>query len=87
MEHLFQKLPNIIGHIGNYEHCAFVGNGRGQFKPTNGAHPVIGEVGRIEFVQEDRVEFQVFGKGGKQDLDLVITELKKVKFVPLIVDS
>ncbi len=42
--------------------CSFLrpplscGSGTGQFRPLAGAHPAIGEVGRLERVAENRVE-------------------------------
>jgi dinuclear metal center YbgI/SA1388 family protein len=47
------------GAIGDYDRCAFVTPGEGTFRPGDGAHPVIGEVGRIEVVDERRVEMVV----------------------------
>lgn len=44
------------GRVGNYDQCAFVTPGTGQFRPTAGADPSIGEVGELTFVAEDRVE-------------------------------
>lgn len=44
------------GQIGNYSECAFVSPGRGQFRPLEGASPTIGEVGALEYVEENRVE-------------------------------
>jgi hypothetical protein len=44
------------GRIGDYEECAFVSSGRGQFRPVGGASPTIGTVGELEQVDEDRVE-------------------------------
>lgn len=44
------------GQIGNYSHCSFTLKGVGRFKPTEGAHPTIGEVGKLEEVQEARIE-------------------------------
>lgn len=44
------------GAIGDYDRCAFVTAGEGTFRPLDGAHPAIGEVGRIEVVDERRVE-------------------------------
>jgi len=45
------------GKIGNYTFCSFSSKGVGRFKPENGAHPAIGEVGNLESVQEERIEF------------------------------
>lgn len=44
------------GNIGDYSHCSFATAGTGQFKPLDGAHPVIGRVGRLERVAETRLE-------------------------------
>lgn len=44
------------GVIGNYTHCTFTIKGTGRFKPAEGANPTIGEVGKLEEVQEDRIE-------------------------------
>ena len=45
------------GKIGNYTFCSFSSKGVGRFKPEDGAHPAIGEVGKLESVQEERIEF------------------------------
>ena len=45
------------GTIGNYSHCSFSIKGLGRFKPLAGAHPAVGEVGRLEEVKEERIEF------------------------------
>jgi dinuclear metal center YbgI/SA1388 family protein len=44
------------GAIGDYDRCAFTTPGEGTFRPGAGAHPVIGRPGKIETVQEVRVE-------------------------------
>ncbi|MBK8461742.1 MAG: hypothetical protein IPL36_01335 [Nigerium sp.] len=44
------------GCIGHYDSCAFVASGTGQFRPLAGAHPVVGEVGSLERLAENRVE-------------------------------
>jgi dinuclear metal center YbgI/SA1388 family protein len=44
------------GAIGDYSHCSFASAGTGQFKPLEGAHPAVGEVGRLERVAETRLE-------------------------------
>ncbi|MFM7902110.1 MAG: Nif3-like dinuclear metal center hexameric protein, partial [Bacteroidota bacterium] len=33
------------GHIGNYDECSFNTQGVGTFRPTEGANPVLGQVG------------------------------------------
>ena len=44
------------GRIGNYTHCSFSVKGVGRFKPEEGAHPAIGQVGKPEEVIEERIE-------------------------------
>lgn len=45
------------GKIGSYSHCSFSTRGVGRFKPLQGAQPTIGEVGKLEEVEEERIEF------------------------------
>lgn len=42
--------------MGNYERCCWEVVGRGQFLPSPGARPFLGQVGEIEKVEEWRVE-------------------------------
>jgi hypothetical protein len=44
------------GVVGNYTHCTFTTKGIGRFKPEVGANPSIGEVGKLEEVNEERIE-------------------------------
>jgi hypothetical protein len=44
------------GRIGNYSHCSFTIRGIGRFKPEAGANPAIGVAGRLEAVEEERIE-------------------------------
>lgn len=44
------------GWIGNYSHCSFQVSGTGTFLPREGADPFIGEVGKLERVDEVRLE-------------------------------
>ncbi len=44
------------GRIGDYDRCCFELEGRGQFRPLEGSNAYIGEVGKVEFVSEYRVE-------------------------------
>ncbi len=44
------------GIIGNYSHCSFSSKGTGRFLPEYGANPVIGKVGTLEEVVEERIE-------------------------------
>lgn len=44
------------GHIGNYDMCSFNINGKGTFRPLEGANPFIGIKNVIETVDEVRIE-------------------------------
>lgn len=45
-----------VGRYDNYECCSFETIGTGQFKPIDNANPHIGELDKIERVQEYKVE-------------------------------
>lgn len=47
------------GRIGNYDQCCWQVMGQGQFRPCAGASPYLGEAGRLESVDEFRVELVV----------------------------
>ena len=44
------------GKIGNYSSCSFSVIGKGRFLPLDGANPTIGTVGKLEEVEEERIE-------------------------------
>ncbi len=44
------------GHIGNYDSCSFSSRGQGRFRPLEGANPFIGKQGKVEVVEEERIE-------------------------------
>jgi len=44
------------GNIGNYDSCSFTTSGEGRFRPLDGASPTIGEIGKIEIVNEVKIE-------------------------------
>lgn len=44
------------GIIGDYEACSFQMNGTGTFRPLEGAQPFSGEVGKLQYEEEVRVE-------------------------------
>ena len=62
------------GMIGNYSHCTFSSKGYGRYKPLQGANPTIGEVGKFEEVEEERIE-AVCPKNKTKE---VINAIKKV---------
>jgi|SRR3989338_11491638 len=44
------------GKIGDYSFCSFSSKGIGRFMPQKGTHPTIGAAGRLESVEEERIE-------------------------------
>ena len=44
------------GQIGDYERAAFTSPGTGTFRPTQGANPTIGSIGRVERVEESMLQ-------------------------------
>jgi dinuclear metal center YbgI/SA1388 family protein len=44
------------GNIGNYSKCSFKVEGTGMFEPNEEANPHIGASGKLETVEQDRVE-------------------------------
>ncbi|KAI8939319.1 hypothetical protein NX059_003109 [Plenodomus lindquistii] len=47
---------------GGYTECCFTSKGVGQFRPGASANPNIGEVGKLEEVEEYRVEALCLGR-------------------------
>jgi len=44
------------GKLGKYSFCSFSTRGIGRFKPDEGAKPHVGTVGKLEQVEEERIE-------------------------------
>jgi hypothetical protein len=44
------------GQIGEYSFCSYSIKGVGRFKPGENANPHIGSVGKLEAVNEERIE-------------------------------
>jgi dinuclear metal center YbgI/SA1388 family protein len=47
------------GALGDYDRCAWTTQGTGTFRPLAGANPTVGTIGRVEQVDETRVEMVV----------------------------
>lgn len=47
------------GEFKNYDCCSFEYKGVGQFRAREGANPFIGEIGKVEQVEEVKVEMMV----------------------------
>jgi hypothetical protein len=44
------------GRLGDYDSCTWTSTGEGRFRPLDGASPAIGQVDRLEVVEEARIE-------------------------------
>ncbi|MFA5842064.1 MAG: hypothetical protein WC882_00065 [Candidatus Gracilibacteria bacterium] len=62
------------GHIGNYDCCSFSVKGIGRFRGLEGTNPFIGTPGKLEEVEEERIETVC----RKKDLKKILTAVKKV---------
>lgn len=62
------------GKIGNYSFCSFSSKGVGRFLPERGANPTIGEKGKLESVNEERIEVVC----SREKLKKVIEAIKSV---------
>lgn len=62
------------GKLGKYTHCTFSIKGIGRFKPEEGANPHIGTVGKLEEVEEERIEVTC----DDSVTEIVIEAIKKV---------
>lgn len=47
------------GKIGDYDSCCWQSPGQGQFRPLDGSQPYIGQQGKVESVEEYKVEMVV----------------------------
>lgn len=50
------------GKIGNYDCCSWQTLGLGQFRPLDDSQPFIGDTGKLETVEEYKVEMVVADK-------------------------
>lgn len=91
-----EKVRNSLGDagagvIGDYSFCSFSYSGTGRFKPSEKANPRIGQAGKLEEVQEVRIEVEC----QRVDARKVIASLKEshpyeeppIELVPLIEES
>ena len=61
------------GKIGNYDFCSFSSRGIGRFRGNDQSNPAIGETGKYEAVEEERIEVVV----PREILEKVIEAMKK----------
>lgn len=62
------------GRIGNYDFCSFSTRGIGRFRGNEKSNPAIGEAGKYESTEEERIEVVV----PRKILEKVIDAMKKV---------
>jgi len=60
------------GKIGNYDQCCWQIAGQGQFRPLEGNNAFIGETGKLEQVEEYKVEMVV----AEQSINAVIAAMQ-----------
>lgn len=72
------------GIFGDYKYCSFSVTGKGRFLPLDGANPHIGQVGKLETVEEEQIEVICDRAVAKQ----VVAAMKKAhpyeEVIPLI---
>lgn len=73
------ELRNVLGEagagkIGEYSFCSFSIKGVGRFKPSDKANPHIGSAGKLEEVNEERIEVAC----EKEQAPEIIKVIKKV---------
>ena len=75
-----QRMRSVIGEAGagrtasgKYEFASFSSRGIGRFRPLEGAKPFLGEIGRIEEVEEERIETVV----GEDLLENVLAKIRE----------
>ena len=61
------------GHIGVYSHCSFCAKGEGAFLPLAGAKPFIGSQGRLELVNEYKLETIVTEYTSRQVIEAMLS--------------
>jgi len=70
---VLEALFRFSGAVGNYRDCSFRSPGIGTFTPLMGAKPFIGEPGKREAVEENRVEVLL----RREDLTAAVQALHK----------
>lgn len=47
------------GKMGNYDFCSFSSRGWGRFRGSENANPAVGQKGKLEVVEEEKIEVLV----------------------------
>jgi len=59
------------GKIGEYSFCSYSIKGVGRFKPSDSAHPHIGSAGKLEAVNEERIEVACEKEQAREIIDVI----------------
>ena len=59
------------GQIGEYSFCSYTVKGTGRFIPSDNANPHIGERGKLEAVEEERIEVECERSKTKQVIEVM----------------
>lgn len=70
------------GVLGKYHHASFSTKGIGRFIPGQGAKPAIGKVGKLEEVEEERIEV-ICQKGKVKAVLATIKSIHPYEEIPL----
>jgi hypothetical protein len=62
------------GQVGDYKYCTFSVSGIGRYIPLDSAHPYLGRTGKLEEVEEEKIETVCHQK----DLQKIMTAIRKV---------
>ena len=60
------------GHFGDYKQCAWQTLGAGQFRPLSTSKPFIGSIGKLETLEEYKVEMVCYAQNIKLALQALI---------------
>ena len=66
-----KELVKIVGQIGEYSYCSYSIKGVGRFKPSDNADPHIGEAGKLEEVNEERIEVACEKSQARDIIDVI----------------
>ena len=70
------------GVLGNYHHASFSTRGIGRFIPSAGAHPAIVKIGKLEEVEEEKIEV-ICQKEKVKEVVAVIRKTHPYEEIPL----
>lgn len=60
------------GKIGDYDSCCWQTKGQGQFRPLEGSAPYVGQTGKVETIEEYKLEMVCAAENVKAALESMI---------------